>query len=228
MNKITTGLCLAIVSILLGSLFFVGGYHALYWAHPAIFITLTIVGVFSALYGGFLIGRNLSHIRERRGALPVFLVGLGALFIIIGLCLVIVSIILGSLFFVSGYNGPYWPYLAFFITLIIVGVFYALCGGLLIGKDLLHVRERRGALPVFLVGSGSLFTVVGGLLGLFAIFVAISTAIETGYWGEPFYGYGDYGGDWMFMGMQIIAFQMCIVFELIGSFLIGFGLQKRG
>ena len=145
-----------------------------------------------------------------------------------GLCLAIVSIILGSLFFVGGYHTLYWSHPAVFITLTIVGVFSALCGGFLIGKNLPHIQKRRGALPVFLVGLGALFAVVGGLLGLFAILVAFDTAINTGYWGEPFYGYGDYGGDWMFMGFQIVAFQMCIFLGIIGSFLVGLGLQKRG
>jgi hypothetical protein len=145
-----------------------------------------------------------------------------------GLCLAIVSIILGSLFFVGGYHTLYWSHPAVFITLTIVGVLSALCGGFLIGKSLPHIQKRRGALPVFLVGLGALLAVVGGLLGLFAIFVAIEIFTATGYWGEPFYGYGDYYGDWMFLGFQILAFQTCIFLGIIGSFLVGLGLQKRG
>ena len=69
MNRAWLGVLLVLLALRSGSLFFVRGYHDLYWLNPAVFIILTVIGVASALAGGFLVGRTL--IMRQKGRVGV-------------------------------------------------------------------------------------------------------------------------------------------------------------
>ena len=224
MNSIKLGLVLISISIIIACLFFIDIYHTLYWKHPAIFITLTIIGIFSATFGGYLIGRNLPNVKNPR-VLPIVSIAMGALIAVVGSLWVLITVFaaIGT----RTASGDQWRHLEIFIPLIVVGVFLAIYGGYWISRNLPIVKKNTRVQPVFSIALGSFFALVGGLSGLGAIFLAIGIWTSTGYWGETFYGYGGYGGDYMFLGMQIMALQICILFGIIGYFLIGLGFGQQ-
>jgi hypothetical protein len=146
--------------------------------------------------------------------------------VLVGIFLVVISIVLGCLFFIKGYHDVYWSTPAAFIIITLTGVLAALCGSFLLGNSLASGESKE--LPRgFLLGLGGIIALAGGLLGLMAIFMAISIS-TTGYWGQGSYSYDYYSGDYLIMGFQIMAFQVAIIPEIIGSFLLGLVLQRKG
>ena len=143
---------------------------------------------------------------------------------IAGLFLLAISIIIASLFFIQSYHDLYWSHPVTFILLSIIGVFGALYGGFLAGNNSIIGKTSKGWLSGTLIGLGALITFVGGLAGLAAIIMAISIT-GTGYWGSAPY---EYSGDYLIMGLQILVFRASILPEIIGGFLLGLGLRKRG
>lgn len=216
MSKFHLGLLLIFISALLVSFCFVGSYYDpdLYWWYPIVLISLTVIGVFCALYGSFLIGCKLA---EKMGKFRF------------GLLLIFISVLLGSLFLIRVYHCLYWSHPIVFISVTIIGVSSALYGSFVAGNNLPKSSKRKGLfLPCLLIGLGALITLAGGLTGLAAIILAFGIAIGTGYWGDAScweYGYG-YNGDWMVMGFQLAAFFLSIFAGIIGGFLLGFGVKK--
>ena len=141
--------------------------------------------------------------------------------ILLGSLLVLISIFLGSLFFVRGYHDIYWSHPATFIFLTMIGVCSALGGGFLVGSSL--GGERKGMFASLLLGLGALIALAGGLPGSVALYLAFGVA-GTGYWGEA---PDSYNGDYSVMGLQILAFQVSIPLEIVGGFLFGLSGQKR-
>jgi len=142
----------------------------------------------------------------------------------IGLSLVFTSIILGGLFFMKSYHDVYWSHPAAFILLTIIGVFCALYGSFLLGNSLLAAGGSKRQLTGLLTISGAVIALGGVLLGLAAIALAVAIS-GTGYWGSAPY---DYSGDYLIMGWQILALRLSILLGVVGGFLVGFGLRRKG
>ena len=142
-----------------------------------------------------------------------------------GFVLALLAVLLGGLLFIRGCQDIYWANPAVFILLTVIGVVSALCGGFLIGRNLTVGTEgRMGLLRRFSIGLGALIALLGGFLGVSAIGLALGVS-STGYWGHA--PYDDYNGDYMIMGLQIMAFQVCIMPEIFGGFLLGFGQRMK-
>jgi hypothetical protein len=96
-------------SFILGGLFFMRSYHNVYWSHPAVFILLTIVGVFCALYGSFLLGNSLLAAGGSKRSLAGLLTILGAIIALGGGLLGLAAIALAIAISGTGYWGsaPY-------------------------------------------------------------------------------------------------------------------------
>jgi hypothetical protein len=141
-----------------------------------------------------------------------------------GLILLVVSILLGALFFSRGYNNFYWSHPAVFIGLTLAGVFSALFGSFFFGSGLFrrnisHERLRRILLVLALV-----LMLATAIAGLTAISLAVTIYTSTGYWGHAPYSYN---GDYMIMGLQIYALMLSITLGNIGGFLLGLVLKKQ-
>ena len=144
--------------------------------------------------------------------------------ILLGLSMVLISIIMGTLFFIKSYHDVYWSHPVTFILLTVIGVFCALHGSFLLGSSLLAAggskRSLTGSLTIFC----AIIALGGGLLGLAGIALAVAIS-GTGYWGSAPY---EYSGDYMFMGLQILFFQVSIPICVIGGFLTGRGMRRKG
>jgi hypothetical protein len=135
------GFVLVFISVVIEVLFFIDGYHDVYWSHPVSFILFTIIGVFSASSGSFLVGKNLGKKQKRSQR---WLAGLtivaGILFTAAGVLLGLVGI--GLAIAVSGtgywgsapyeYSGDYlimgWQILALRVAMVV-----EIIGGFLFG-----------------------------------------------------------------------------------------------
>jgi hypothetical protein len=144
--------------------------------------------------------------------------------ILIGLSLVSICVILGSLFFMKSYSDIYWYHPAIFILFTVIGVFCALYGSFLLGNSLLAAGASKRSLAGLLTVFGAIIALGGGLLGLAGIALAIAIS-GTGYWGSAPY---DYNGDYQIMGWQILALRLSILLGIVGGFLVGFGLRMKG
>lgn len=216
MSKFRLGLLLIGISALIVIAFSIGHYFDidLYWWYPIILISLTLIGVSSALYGSLLVGSKLA---EKLGGFRF------------GLLLIVISVLLGILFLVPAYHCLYWLHSVVFISITIIGVSSALYGSFLTGNNLTKSSQmRRPFVSYSLIGIGALISLVGGLAGLTAILMAFGIAFGTGYWGDTScweYGYGYYG-DWMVMGFQLAALFLSIFASNIGGFLLGSGIKR--
>ncbi len=123
------------------------------------------------------------------------------------------------------YHDFYWSTPLTFTCLTAIGVSGALVGGFLVGNSLVGGRKRK-VFHILFICLGAPFALVGGLLGLAALYLALGLS-ESGYWGHGPYGFDRYMGDYMPMGLQIIAFGLSIPPGIIGGFLLGLGIQKR-
>jgi hypothetical protein len=143
--------------------------------------------------------------------------------ILVGLPMVFVSLILGALFFMRGYQDIYWSLPVSFILITITGVFFALYGSFLVGNNLPAAGGSKGAPTVLLRILGGIVGLGGGLLGLAAIALAFAIS-RTGYWGSAPYSYS---GDYLIMGWQILALRLSIVLGIVGGFLLGFTFHQE-
>jgi hypothetical protein len=142
----------------------------------------------------------------------------------LGLLLVAVAVLLTSLFLLDGYDDFFWSNPAVFIIFTMAGVASAVAGGALVGRNILPSWQAGSSVMHRLsIGIGAAFALIGLLLGVAAIGLAIGVSF-TGYWGKPVH---DYNGDYLIMGLQVMIFQLSIVPEIIGGFLVGFGLLMR-
>jgi len=109
MSKIHIGLSMVFISVILGGLFFMKSYHDVYWSHPAAFILLTIIGIFCALYGSFLLGNSLLAAGGSKRSLTGLLTILGAIIALGGGLLGLAAIALAIAISGTGYWGsaPY-------------------------------------------------------------------------------------------------------------------------
>jgi hypothetical protein len=109
MSKILIGFSMVFISVILGGLFFMKSYQDIYWSHPAIFILLTIIGVFCALYGSFLLGNTLLAAGGSKRMLAGLLIILGAIIALGGVLLGLAAIALAVAISGTGYWGsaPY-------------------------------------------------------------------------------------------------------------------------
>jgi hypothetical protein len=109
MSKIPIGLSMVFTSVILGGLLFLKSYHNVYWSHPAIFILLTIIGVFCASYGSFLLGNSWLATGESKRSLAGLLTILGAIIALGGVLLGLAAIALAIAISGTGYWGsaPY-------------------------------------------------------------------------------------------------------------------------
>lgn len=141
-----------------------------------------------------------------------------------GFLLVLISVVIEILFFINGYDEVYWSHPVYFIIVNIIGVFCALYGSLMVGKSLRRQeKQSRRWLSGLTVVAGIPFASAGGLLGLTAIGLAVAVS-GTGYWGSAPY---EYSGDYLIMGWQILALRVAMLIEIIGGFLVGFGLRRE-
>ena len=144
--------------------------------------------------------------------------------ILVGLSMVIISVIMGSLFLIESYADVYWSNPAIFILFTIMGVLCALYGSFLLGNNLPLARRRNRVLTGLLTILGGIVGLGGGLLGLAAIALAIAIS-STGYWGSAPY---EYSGDYLIMGWQILVLRLSIALAIVGGVLVGSGIQKKG
>ena len=56
---LVAGFALCLLALLLGGCFFVKSYHEAYWSNPAVFISITCLGMLSPLLGGRTVGAAL-------------------------------------------------------------------------------------------------------------------------------------------------------------------------
>lgn len=141
MNRMLAGFLLVLISVVFEILFFIDGYHDVYWSHPVSFILFTIIGVFSASFGSFLVGKNL---RKQQKHSQRWLTGLsiiaGILFAAAGGLLGLIAIGLAIAVSSTGYWGsaPYeysgdylimgWQILALRVAMVV-----EIIGGFLFG-----------------------------------------------------------------------------------------------
>jgi len=144
--------------------------------------------------------------------------------ILVGLSMVVISVVLGSLFLIENYADVYWLHPAIFIFFTVMGVFFALCGSYILGNNLPLIRRRNRVLTGLLTILGGIVSLGGGLLGLAAIALAIAIS-GTGYWGSAPY---EYSGDYLIMGWQILILRLSIALAIVGGVLVGSGIQKKG
>lgn len=137
--------------------------------------------------------------------------------------MVFVSLVVGALFFMRGYQDIYWSIPVSFILITIAGVLFALYGSFLIGNNLLASEGSNRPVTVLLTILGGIVGLGGGLLGLAAISLAIAIS-RTGYWGSAPYSYT---GDYLIMGWQILALRLSIVLGIVGGFIVGFAFQRK-
>jgi hypothetical protein len=150
LNRTVTWLFLVAIGIVLGSMFFVRSYHNFYWSNPATFIAITIIGVISALYGGFLAGNSLSSGKIRRGLLSKFLTGLGVIVSTAGGLLGLVAISMAIAISGTGYWGSPAPseysgdYLILGLQILVfrLSMLVEIIGGLILGYTL-RKKERE-------------------------------------------------------------------------------------
>ncbi len=98
-------LALLALGLLLPGLFFLPGYHGLYWSHPLVFVPLTALGAAAALAGGGLAGRTLP-VRVPARAGSCLLRGLGACLALLGGGLGVAALSLAVSIAGTGYWGP--------------------------------------------------------------------------------------------------------------------------
>jgi len=147
MSKIHIGLSMVFISVILEGLFFMKSYHDVYWSHPAAFILLTIIGIFCALYGSFLLGNSLLAAGGSKRSLTGLLTILGAIIALGGGLLGLAGIALAIAISGTGYWGsaPYdysgdylimgWQILALRLSILL-----GIIGGFLVG----FAFQRRG------------------------------------------------------------------------------------
>jgi hypothetical protein len=143
--------------------------------------------------------------------------------VLLGLGLCFLALLLGSLFFIEGYHKVYWSHPVVFVLITLIGVFAPLAGGVLLGAALVGTGGSAGTLQRFSFGAGVTLTLIGVLLGVSAIGMALGVA-NTGYWHNPPL---EYEGDYAMLGFQINLFRLAIPTEMIGSLLLGAGLQMK-
>ncbi len=142
-----------------------------------------------------------------------------------GFLLVLISGVIEIFFFINGYDEVYWSHPVYFILVSIMGVFCALYGSFMVGRSLRkQEKHSQSWLTGLSVVAGILFASAGGLLGLIAIGLAIAVS-STGYWGSAPY---EYSGDYLIMSWQILALRIAMLIDIIGGFLVGFGLRGKG
>jgi len=152
MNRTAVGLVLCLLSLLLGGLFFIKGYHEVYWSHPAVFVLITLMGVLSPLLGGLLLGWALAAKRGGAGgALQRYAFGAGVIFTIAGAFLSVSAIGMTLGVSSTGYWGhpPYeyegdYVIMRFQIDLFRFAILPELIGGLLLGAGL-QMRNKNEA-----------------------------------------------------------------------------------
>jgi len=139
----------------------------------------------------------------------------------LGLLLALAGVTLAALLFVRDYHPFYWSSPGIFIVLTLIAAPAAMYGSFLLSAGVPE-RRRERATPAFVAGavSASLSAL------LWAATLALAFAVSgTGYWGEP--SYHDYSGDYLYMGVQIRAFQLAVLFGLLAGTLIGAALPRR-
>jgi hypothetical protein len=141
-----------------------------------------------------------------------------------GLMLLVVSILLGALFFSRGYHNFYWSHPAVFIGLTLVGVFSSLIGSFFLGSSLVRNNMPQERLHRILLVLSLILILAAVISGLTAISLAVTIFTGTGYWGQAPYSYN---GDYMIMGLQIYALVLSIIFGNIGGFLLGLVFKKQ-
>lgn len=139
----------------------------------------------------------------------------------LGLPLALAGAALAALLVVRDYHPFYWSSPGIFIVLTLIAAPGAMYGSFLLGIGVAE-RRGRGVPPAFVAGAVS--ASLSALLWAAALALAFAVS-GTGYWGEP--SYHDYSGDYLYMGVQIRAFQLAVLFGLIAGALIGAGLPRR-
>ncbi len=149
-NRTVVGLILCLLALLLGSLFFIKGYHEFYWSYPAVFVLITLMGVLSPLLGGLLLGQVLAaKKRGVGGALQSFVFGAGVMFTVAAAFLGVSAIGMALGVSSTGYWGhpPYeyegdYVIMRFQIDLFRFAILPGLLGGLLLGAGL-QMRKKN-------------------------------------------------------------------------------------
>ena len=136
MKRLVWGFPLALIGILLASLFLVRSYHEFYWSHPLSFVSLTVVGVFCTPCGAFLMGSGLA--RGKR-----WLLFSGALVALAWVLAGAIAILLALGISQTGYWGsPPYEYHGDFLVMglqiraLQLSVALGFAGGLLVGLGL--------------------------------------------------------------------------------------------
>jgi hypothetical protein len=143
----------------------------------------------------------------------------------LGIGLVSLSLLLILFFSIPDYHTFYWTHPVIFIPITAIGVFAASYGSYVLRVNLRAGSERKELVYKLLVLLGGLVFLFGFCVGFFAIIGAFFIGIGTGYWGETFYGFSDYGG--MGLALQILLFGLSILSFILSQFFIGIGHQKR-
>lgn len=104
-KRLVAGLSLCLLALLLGGLFFIKSYHEAYWSSPAVFVSITLLGMLSPQVGGLLVGNRLAvSRRSTAGPLQSFMFSGGFVVTVAGVILGISALGLA----VSISNTGYW------------------------------------------------------------------------------------------------------------------------
>jgi len=143
-----------------------------------------------------------------------------------GITLSSLSIFLILLYLIPGYHTFYWAHPIIFISLTIIGVISALFGSYWFRASIRKGSERKELLYKLLVLLGGLVFLIAICAGYFAILGSFFIGLGTGYWGDSFSGFSDYGGDSRVLALQILLFSLSVLSSFIGQFIISFGYNK--
>ena len=118
-------------------------------------------------------------------------------------------------------QDAYWFHPLVFVTVTSAAVAFSAAGPFLMGRARAARRARHPKPRPVVLSMGIATGLLGCLAGSMAVLLAVGLS-GTGYWGEaPF----SYSGDYLFMGIQLLALAAAPLPLAAGGFLIGLGMR---
>jgi hypothetical protein len=150
--------------------------------------------------------------------------------VMLGFCLALIGA-----FFFPAFHYRWWSNNAYFMTLTILGVIFAIVGSFLVRSSIFRGKQKE-ALGFELLGYTGYMLVMGGvILGGAALIVAMDVNTNTGVgvdvFGQitsPVYDKAlHYPEDFLVMDSQVLLLCFGILSSIAGQFLIGIGNKRQ-